>query len=107
VWLVSILPSLIGLIAIKKNRSFLMQQYIIGTIVFGLLPVIYAIYDLSDDLATYWDTKKAALQLLGYPMVVLWNMFLAIALQIHVFAVYFAYQLVKAWRPKTDRNKTK
>lgn len=105
VWLVSLVASIVALVAVKKNRAFLIQQYIIGIIVFGLLPVFYAIYDLSDDLMNYMDTKKASLLFLGYPMIVLWSMFLAIALQVHTFGVYFAYQLSKAWKPKGERKK--
>lgn len=105
-WLMSVTASFMGLFAIKKNRITFMQQYILGTITFGLLPVLYAFYDLSDDMVDYWETNDAKL-FHGFPLVVLWNMFLAVVLQIHIFGLYFGWQLIKSWRSMVVRKKVK
>ena len=99
-WLVSAMASIFGLVAIRKNRTVLMKQFILGFFTFGFLPVVFAIVDLSDDLVKYWETREAKKLFLGFPSVVIWNMFLAIAVQIHGFGVYFAWQLVSAWSVK-------
>lgn len=100
VWLSSFLPAVFGLAAMKRNKVIVMHQYVVGTLIFGLLPVLYAIYELSDDIMDYWDTRQTSLSFMGFPLVVLWSMFLTIALQIHAFGLLFAWQLIKAWKPK-------
>ena len=107
VWFVSFIPAIFGLIAIRKNTVLLMQQYLIGSIVFGLGPVVYAMYDLSDDFMAYMSTKEVGLTFQGWPVIVLWAMFLVIALQLHCFGIHFAYQLLKAWRISREKYKRK
>ncbi|PIO66617.1 hypothetical protein TELCIR_11668 [Teladorsagia circumcincta] len=34
-----------------------------------------------------------------FPMVIIWYVFFAVALQIHGFAMYFSYHLAAAWTP--------
>lgn len=106
VWLMSSIPSLFGLIALRKNRQFLIQQYIIGTFIFGLGPVLYAIATLLNDLLAYWETRETNQLFLGFPIVVLWNMFLVITLQLHFFGLYFAWNLQKAWKPREKKKAT-
>lgn len=105
VWLCSVLSTIFGLIALKRNKAFLMQQYLIGTVVFGLGPVFYAIYDMWDDMMLYLDTREAKKQFLGYPVVVLWNMFLVLNVQVHFFGLIFAINLLKAWTARTSVSK--
>lgn len=99
-WLASVLSTFLGFMSLPKNRSFLLKQFLIGCVIFGLGPVLYAIYSLSDELFEFWETRETKRLLLGFPVVVLWNMFLVIALQVHVFSFSFGWQLVKAWAPK-------
>ena len=107
VWLVSFVPAIFGLLAIRRNTVFLMQQYLIGSIVFGLGPVVYAMYYLFDDFMAYLNTKEVGLTFQGFPVIVLWAMFLTIALQLHFFGIYFCYQLLKAWRISREKYKRK
>ena len=97
VWLFSILATIFGLLSLKRNRTFLMQQFLIGAVVFGVGPVFYAIYDMWDDMMLFINTRETKKLFLGYPIVVLSNMFLIIALQVHFFALVFAWNLLKAW----------
>jgi len=59
---------------------------------------------LIDDLYAYLNEKKSSATLVGYPAVIVWFMFLTMAVQLHCFGLYFAAQLLKSWRP---RKKTK
>ena len=97
VWLFSLMPTIMGLLSLNKNRMFFMQQYLIGGIIFALGPTIYAMYDLSDDLSDYWASKKTNILFLGQPMIVIWYMFLVICFQLHIFGVYFSFSLLKDW----------
>ena len=103
-WLFSIIPTILSFVAIKRNKCFLMQQYMLGTLCLGILPVAIAIMTLVDDLVEYWDTRSSSHMFLGFPVVVLWNMFLAICLQVHGFGLYFGWQLYNAWKPKPKKN---
>jgi len=100
VWLMTAVASFFGLIALRRNRAFLIQQYSIGTIIFGLGPVIYGIISMLGDLLDYWHTREAKATFFGFPAVLLWNMFLVIALQVHVFGLWFAWTLTGAWKSR-------
>lgn len=100
VWMFSFMASVMALVAIRRNKIFLMKHYCLGILTFGILPIVYAIYDISDDLVDYWNTRKTANLFLGFPVVVLWAMFVTIVIQIHFFGMLFAYQLIKAWRAR-------
>lgn len=106
-WLVSGVASLFGLLALRRNRVFLMQHYIMGTCMFGIAPLFYGIYSMKDDLFFYWETRETKQLFLGFPKVVLWNLFVAIALQVHVFGLWFAYQLYLAWKARGENRKEK
>ena len=105
VWLVTLLPMIFGYVAVRKNRVFLLQQYLIGNFVFGILPALFGLYFHFDDLMEYWETKSAALLFRGFPVIVLWYMFLVIVLQLHSFEIYFSYQLLRAWNPDLKKKK--
>ncbi len=104
VWVASALAAFFGLIAMRKNRLALMQQCILGVAIFGLLPLFYAIYDMYDDLLAYWNTRLATRRFQGFPVVVLWSMFVCVALQVHAFSIYFAKQLTSAWSVRGERK---
>jgi len=105
VWLMTGIASLFGLIALRRNRAFLVQQYLIGTVVFGLGPVFFGIFSMIDDLLEYWDTRETKTTFFGFPAVLLWNMFFVIALQLHVCGLWFAWTLMGAWKSHGLRKK--
>jgi len=71
----------------------------IVSLLVGILPVIYAaVFHVSTDLVTYWETHTTRLLFHGIPVVIIWSMFLAAALQLHVYGIYFGYSLLKAWK---------
>lgn len=73
-------------LSLARNRAFLLNQFVIGlhhfntlhvtiqrflvvtndvfvgSVVFGICPVLFALYDLFDDLLKYWETKEAGLR---------------------------------------------
>ncbi|CAH1798210.1 unnamed protein product [Owenia fusiformis] len=106
IWCLSTLASIFGWMGLPKNKSIMLQQYAIGTILFGLCPVLYAAYDLSDDFINYINTKNVMLFFLGYPAVLLWYGFIAIMIQIHAFGLYFAVKLMQAWNSMAKKKKS-
>lgn len=103
-WLMSGAATLVGLMALRRNKIVLLKQYMLGIITFGLGPVFYALYDLCDDMWDYYNTHDAKLKFQGFPLVILWSMFLAISMQLHFFGIYFAWQLKAAWQPRGGKK---
>ena len=105
VWLFSILSTIFGLLALKRNRSFLMQQFLIGILVFGFGPVCWAMYDMSDDMLSYYVNRETKQMFLGFPWVALCYIFFVIAIQVHFFGLLFAWNCLKAWNAGTAGRK--
>jgi hypothetical protein len=109
-WMLSALPCIASLTALPRNNERRLRWCYYGFFLFGLLPVaIGAGYKLPQllDYLGYGDTNgspQAAERFLGFPMVVIWFMFFAVALQVHAFTMSFASNLVKAWRPATTKH---
>ena len=105
IWIVSLMAAFLGFKAIPKNASNLLKQYILGTIIFGVVPIVYGMVDQGDDLYAYLNEKKSKANILGYPSVIAWFMFLTLAIQLHLFGLYFSYKLLKSWSSKAIKNK--
>ena len=103
-WLLSVLPAVVGFLALRRSKPIMIQQYFLGTLIFGVLPALYGIFDQCDDMILYWRTKEATVKFRGFPMVVLWNMFLAVILQVHGFGLGFAWALWNAWTPRGGKK---
>ena len=104
-WLFSLVSAVIGWRSTPQNHSFLLKQYMLGTVVFGIVPVVFGIVDLRNDMLAYFSERKYTYVMFGMPAVVLWALFLAICTQIHGFGLYFSVVLLKAWRPRTEKMK--
>lgn len=106
-WFVSVFAAIVGWRSLPRNKTVLLKQFMIGTVVFGILPVLYGIMDQMDDLFLYINHRKYKAEIAGYPAVIVWFMFLAITLQLHGFAIYFSAQLLRAWKPRGNEKKVK
>jgi hypothetical protein len=106
-WLLSVISTSFGIAAIRRNRLLLLHQYLIGQLIFGVLPTVFGIFDLLDDLVRFFNTHETSKTLFGLPIVVLWSMFLAVSLQVQGFALYFAWNLRQAWKARLDLKKLK
>ena len=104
-WVVGIVAAVFGLKSLSKNNSLLLKQFVIGTVVFGVLPVIFGLIDQFDDIILYYNERKYGAQILGYPAALVWYFFLALAIQIHIFELYFSVNLLKAWKPRDKKFK--
>lgn len=57
IWCISLLLSFLGLDAIKKNRVAPMKRYMVGLILFGFLPLLYAVIYYFSDVWTYLTSE--------------------------------------------------
>jgi hypothetical protein len=105
IWLLTIIPSICGLISMNKNHIFLMKIFFRGTVTFGLGTIMTTIILNLSDLFTY-NKLKANHQLAdvepqifhGFSLLVLWYIFLIIMVQIHAFSLYMANVLLHSWQ---------
>ena len=74
---------------------------LVGSVLCGLMPTLYAAgFDVFDDLMNFYHTHHAKLMFQGIPVVILWSVFLAAAIQLHIYALYFAWSLLRAWKQR-------
>lgn len=99
-WLVSLVVAVIGWRSTPQNNTFLLRQFVLGTVVFGIAPILFGFLDLRKDIVTYVQERNFTYEMFGYPAVLLWSAFMIICLQIHVFSLYFSSVLLHAWKPR-------
>lgn len=104
VYMLSIIPFGLAIAAIFRNREKFMRWSYVGQFCFAFLPIIFGTGSLLPQLWTYWKQRNSSSAenleyFVGFPVVVLWFVFFAVALQVHGFEMYFTTQLVRAWRP--------
>ncbi|XP_017769778.1 PREDICTED: protein jagunal [Nicrophorus vespilloides] len=111
-WCISLLFSFSGLAAIRKNRIKSMNYYIFGLVAFGFLPLLYAVIYYFGDVWTYLtsdpEEDEEALSEVqmwqGMPYGLLWYGFIIVAVQIHSFSTYFAWNLISAWKARGSKK---
>lgn len=105
-WLSSLIPMTMCFLAMPKNKDTLMLKAYYGFFLCGLLPLAIGAGTLLPDLLDYVkNPKKDDVEtILGFPAVVLSFMFIAVALQLHGFSMYFASHLVRIWRPREPKT---
>jgi len=65
------------------------------------VPTLYAAgLDVRDDLLHFYHTHHSKLMFHGIPVVILWSVFLAAAIQLHIYTLYFAWSLLRAWKQR-------
>lgn len=105
-WLLSILVTFLGLTAIRKNRIKTMQQFMYGIGLFGYGTTLYgALYHFSDawTYITTGETDEIHLWQ-DYPYALLWYAFIVATWQVHFFSLYFAWNLLSAWRSRGSKK---
>lgn len=104
----SLVTCIVGFMGVKRRKINLVRFYIALSLLAGILLVLYAaIFHVQHALITYWNTHQTRLVFQGIPVVILWSMFLAIALQVHGYGIYFASSLLSAWKSRGGTVSTK
>ena len=105
IWLITIIPSICGLISMNRNQTTLMKIFFRGTVIFGLGTIITTIILNLSDLFAFKRMKtnhqlnmNESQTFLGFPLLILWYIFLIVTVQIHAFSLYMANVLLKSWQ---------
>ncbi|XP_012276950.1 protein jagunal isoform X2 [Orussus abietinus] len=102
VWCISLLMSFFGLSAVKKNKIKTLQQYMIGIVVLGYMPLLYGVIYYFKDVWTYLTLEEPDdIQIWqDLPYGLLWYAFILLASQVHCFSLYFSWNLLVAWKAR-------
>ncbi|XP_018021196.1 protein jagunal isoform X2 [Hyalella azteca] len=106
IWLLGSIASFLGLSAIKKNRSILLQVYFVLINLLSTVPVLLATMINFSEFWTFCtadDVDKVAMWQ-GYPVSGLWYIFLLLAMQVHVFTLLFAWRLIVVWKDRSTKK---
>lgn len=105
VWTASIIFACMGLNALSRNRLSSLNHYVVGTLVFAVCPLLGAAIYFFSDVSEYAEKKsEASVEFWqGFPVAVWWYGFILIAIQVHIFSIFFAIKLIKIWRIKMKR----
>lgn len=110
VWVSSFLFALPGLSSMRRNRPGSMKVYALGTFLLGLCPVLGAAVYFFREMYAYIQqghTVQGIHLWRGYPVAVLWYVFLTLAFQVHIFSLYFAVRLILTWQRGVVAKKVK
>lgn len=104
-YLGSIIVTCMGLNGLSRGSLSSLNSYAAGTIVLGICPLLGAAIYYYSDVSEYVELKNEAnVQMWqGYPVAVWVYAFILVAIQIHIFSIYFSVRLIKIWRGKMKR----
>lgn len=97
IWLLTLIPSISGLLSLKKNDVSLMKIFFRGTVLLGLGTIMTAIIFNLSDLFTIASLKQTS--------VVISYIFLIIMVQIHAISLYMANILLHSWQQNKSTKK--
>lgn len=111
VWFSSLLFIWLGFRSIKSNNSLQLKIYLLSIVINCVCPLLYCAYLYINDLRTYVitrDAKATSEVWQNYPVCIFWFMFIGVACQVHVFELYFGYELLRSMsnhRTQPSKNK--
>jgi len=101
IWLLSLFASVLCYYALSRNHVSAMQASITLTLMAGCGPLLWGAFVMVDDALVFFTGDEARVRaaplFFGFPVVMIRYMFITLALQIHVFAVFLQFKLIKSW----------
>ncbi|KRX39906.1 Protein jagunal -like protein [Trichinella britovi] len=101
-WIFSFIPSWLTVDAMQRNDSSAILKAYFLFLICGLFPIAIGAGLNLNELVTYTKHGRAEELFYDFPVVVIRYIFFAIALQVHVFAMYFCTKLGQAWQKATS-----
>ncbi|GMT19015.1 hypothetical protein PFISCL1PPCAC_10312, partial [Pristionchus fissidentatus] len=98
----SFIAIIVGLMSFSRNKVQLINKCYYLQFLLGILPVMIGMGSQIPEIVEYFRDPEGTNTptFKGFfPMVFIWYIFFLIALQIHIFTMYFCHQLSAAWTP--------
>ena len=103
VWLISIVPTIIGLLSLPKNNIRQLYVYAFGTLFIGVGPLVFGACAVIQNL--YFNISHgrapATRQWQNAPMKMAASAFV---IQFHGISLYYANKLIGAWSSKGEKK---
>jgi len=105
-WLLSVPVTFFGLSACKNSSLPSIKQFLLGTMMCSLLPVLLGMALHAVDCYQFLTEgiTEDIIVWQGYPYAMLWYAFFFVSLQVHLYQIYFAKCLMQAWLPPNKKT---
>ncbi|KAH9511654.1 jagunal isoform X2 [Dermatophagoides farinae] len=103
----SFLFTIFGARAIRTNSFRMIKYYLMGIGLFAFIPIVWAQQIYFMDFYNFiYERDITKLQFVWHnlPLSVIFEAFSIIAIQVHIFQLYYAYKLYKLWKPYSQRR---
>uniref|UniRef100_H2WDA9 Protein jagunal homolog n=1 Tax=Caenorhabditis japonica TaxID=281687 RepID=H2WDA9_CAEJA len=102
IWCFSFIPMLLCLYSFQRNTLTYLHYAYYSEFLVGIFPCMIGLGGQLPELLEYVNDMESSNTPTfkgTFPMVIIWYIFFAVALQIHGFSMYFMHNLAAAWAP--------
>ncbi|KAM7335334.1 protein jagunal homolog 1 isoform X1 [Alexandromys fortis] len=106
-YLLSIVPSLLGLLSFPRNNISYLVLSMISMGLFSIAPLIYGSMEMFPAAQQLYRHGKAYRFLFGFSAVSVMYLVLVLAVQVHAWQLYYSKKLLDSWFTNTQEKKRK
>ncbi|XP_068763764.1 tubulin monoglycylase TTLL3 isoform X2 [Struthio camelus] len=106
-YLLSILPSLLGLLSFPRNNISYLVLSMISTGLFSVAPLIYGTMEMFPMAQQLYRHGKAYRFIFGFSAVSVMYLVVVVAAQVHGWQLYYSKKLLDSWFTSTQEKKKK
>uniref|UniRef100_A0A8C2R6U6 Protein jagunal homolog 1 n=1 Tax=Capra hircus TaxID=9925 RepID=A0A8C2R6U6_CAPHI len=106
-YLLSIVPSLLGLLSFPRNNISYLVLSMISMGLFSIAPLIYGSMEMFPAAQQLYRHGKAYRFLFGFSAVSVMYLVLVLAVQVHAWQLYYSKKLLDSWFTSTQEKKRK
>lgn len=106
-YLLSIVPSLLGLLSFPRNNISYLVLSMISMGLFSIAPLIYGSMEMFPAAQQLYRHGKAYRFLFGFSAVSVMYLVLILAVQVHAWQLYYSKKLLDSWFTSTQEKKRK
>ncbi|XP_053157573.1 protein jagunal homolog 1 isoform X1 [Hemicordylus capensis] len=106
-YLLSIIPSLFGLLSFPRNNISYLVISMISTGLFSVAPLIYGSMEMFPMAQQLFRHGKAYRFIFGFSAVSVMYLLVVVAVQVHGWQLYYSKKLLDSWFASTQEKKKK
>ncbi|XP_003464132.1 protein jagunal homolog 1 [Cavia porcellus] len=106
-YLLSIVPSLLGLLSFPRNNISYLVLSMISMGLFSIAPLIYGSMEMFPAAQQLYRHGKAYRFFFGFSAVSVMYLVLVLAVQVHAWQLYYSKKLLDSWFTSTQEKKHK
>ncbi|XP_028848255.1 protein jagunal homolog 1-A [Denticeps clupeoides] len=106
-YLLSIVPSLLGALALPKNNISYLVISMISAGLFSVAPLIFGAMEMFPVAQQLYRHGKAYRFIFGFSAVSVMYLLMLVAIQVHAWHIYYSKKLLDAWFTSTQEKKRK